>query len=770
MRRQPRVGDMLRHIGVVLAAAVSAVVVLGTLGQADDGEAFIVTELHPGWNLIGWVQEPTPVDELFDSVAELDRIAVYDSASGTWSEKARAEQSEGQWTLRSGRAYWLHVSGERAIEWMRERGSYSNDIELKSGSNFVAWRALDRVPAAVGLRQIRNSTVAAGRWDAAKQQWRLAPVLLPFSYWSLSEFNHGDGVWIKAIEDVTWRQLTGESPSVTFIGPVTDQQRVDTLAELEAYRELFAVTFGGVVSGAAVVVFSDNGVSAKWSSEASGTAHSCGWARGWEAYYSISCGKSTLAHEYFHLLQNAASEWGRLAVPPDWMTEGGAVYATLLSSSVVGGPGFADQMSTVWRGSQADGRGLSTAGEAGDHHQYQTGAAAIHLLMQSNQAEELLLYERLLSSAPPGVHHHAYGADAYSRTAFEELFGVSIPALETRLYGPAPSFESTNAQATALQTQEPPLRLQLEIEAPDGNRIEGTATISLFAPATDSHFAVLALGGSISVPIVTGRYKVQAVDVGGGCQVGFEAPLIVVEDRFDNSYTTVRLKATGCEAVVSGTVLGRDGQPLQPRARGVWVELYAESEDGLHRSPPTRVEPDQRGRFQATVAPGRYAIGVSPIETGGAVFGWVTEEGLSLDRTRRSILDLRSDPEQEVTVRLPLSRTIRVSGVVHEPNGRPAESLTIFVEGSSWGYLRPWTEGMSRGYIGWRQRTDSRGRFDLPFAGQNAVIVVLNEHDCHLGWYGPGGFTTDLSEISYWATEDRDIRNLRIHLPRTACE
>ncbi|MYJ58245.1 MAG: hypothetical protein F4088_05110, partial [Chloroflexi bacterium] len=81
---------MLRHIGVVLAAAVSAVVVLGTLGQADDGEAFIVTELHPGWNLIGWVQEPTPVDELFDSVAELDRIAVYDSASGTWSEKARA--------------------------------------------------------------------------------------------------------------------------------------------------------------------------------------------------------------------------------------------------------------------------------------------------------------------------------------------------------------------------------------------------------------------------------------------------------------------------------------------------------------------------------------------------------------------------------------------------------------------------------------------------------------------------------------------------------
>lgn len=495
----------------------------------------------------------------------------------------------------------------------------------------------------------------------------------------------------------------------------------------------------------------------------------CGSARAWEASYTISCGdKTVLAHEYFHVLQHAASAWRGLALPPLWVTEGAAMYAQWLAASVEG-LDFSELMRSGWRSSRADGRGLSTATDAYDHHQYRTGAAAVHLLLQTNAAEELLLYERRLSNAPPGEHYRASGGDPYSRAVFAELFGISIPDLDALMDTATPDFDPPG-RAAALQTQEPPLRLQVEILAPDGSRYHGTATIGFFAADRGRHFWELALEGSLSVPVVSGRYEVQTIEVGSGCQVGFDAPRIVVEDRLVDTVARVRLKATGCEAVVSGTVLGRDGLPLQPRARGVWVELYPESAGDSYWSHAIQVAPDAQGRFQATVAPDRYSIAVSPIESRGAVFGWVTDDGISLDREHRMIVDLNTDPTQDVTIRLPISRTIRISGAVYDHTGRPVENLNLSPEGSSEGYLRPGVGGMSRGYVGWTQRTDTMGRFDLPFAGQDAVIVLLDERNCHLGWFGPDGFTTDSGEISYWETQDRDIRNLRIELPRSACE
>ncbi|MYA00860.1 MAG: hypothetical protein F4Y35_03650 [Chloroflexi bacterium] len=747
---------------------------MANLVLADDGGDSIATELYPGWNLIGWVGQAAPVGELFEVISPLDLVGSYDLASASWTETAREERSQSPLILRPGRAYWLRLAGPESFTWIRERGAYNNDVQLREGNNFVAWRALDRVPAASGLRQIRHSVVMAGSWDAASQRWRLAPVPLPFSSWSLAEFNHGEGLWIKASEDTTWRQLTGERPSVSFVGEVTEQQRVEALAELEAYRELFATTFGGVVSGTHVVVFSDIDANLEWSRAVWGTGRareSCGFARSWDIYYTIACGdKSILAHEYFHVLQSAASDWGGLALAPLWITEGEAMYAQRLAASRVEGLEFAELMRSGWQRSQADGRGLSSATDVYDHHQYETGAAAIHLLLQTNAAEELLLYVRRLSEAPAGEHYLASGGDPYSRAVFTEQFGISIPDLDALLGIATPEFGPPLKRAVRLQTQEPPLRLQVQLESPDGSRYDGTAVIRFLAPDPGQHFTELAIGGSSSIPVVAGRYEVQSVDVGGGCQVGFDAPEILVEDKLVDSVWTVRLEATGCDAGVSGTVLGRDGQPLQPRARGVWVELFPESDDGFHWSQATQVVPDAQGRFEANVAPDRYAIAVSPIESGGAVFGWLTEAGLSLVRAHRTILDLRTDSTQEVTIRLPISRTIRVSGVVYDGNGRPAENLTIFVEGSSEGYLRPGSEGMSRGYIGWIQRTDSGGGFDIPFAGQDVVVVLFTEDNCHLGWFGPDGFTNDLSGLSYWDTQDRDIRGLSIHLPPSTCE
>lgn len=730
---------------------------MGSVVRADDGEDSIVTELHPGWNLIGWVQDAAPTSELFDAIPVLDRVAAYDSASASWVVSVRAGQSGNVQTLRPGRAYWLHVNAEQSVEWIRTRGSYNNQTELQGGNNFVAWRALDRVPAAVGLRQIRDSAVVVGSWDAARQRWRLAIVSQPLTRWAISEFNHGEGLWINVSADVTWNQLTGESPRVSFVGPVSEQQRAETLADLETYRETFAATFGGVVSGAHVVVFSDTKAASAWRQEVRGSGSApCGGAVAWEASYTISCGKSVLAHEYFHLLQYAASAAGVRVRPPNWMTEGGATYAQLLAVSVEGFD-FSEAMRSTWRSSRADGRGLTTVTDAYDHHQYLTGAAAVHLLLQTNSAEELLLYERRLSSG-----------DTYSRAVFAEQFGISIPDLDALMDTATPHFDPPG-RATALQTQEPPLRLQVEIQAPEGSRYHGTATIGFFAADRGRHFSELAIEGSLSVPVVSGRYEVQTVDVGGGCQVGFDAPGIVVEDRLVDTIASIRLEATGCDAVLSGTVLGRDGLPLHPGARRVWVELFPESAGDSHWSRATQVAPDASGRFQATVAPDRYSVAVSPIESGNAVFGWMTDDGISLDRDRRMIVDLTTDLTQEVTIRLPISRTIRISGVVYDDTGRPIENLLVVPEGSGGGYLRPRVED-SRGYIGWGGRTDSSGSFGLLFAGQDAVIVLFDDKNCHLGWFGPDGFTTDLSEVSYWETQDRDISDLRIELPRSACE
>lgn len=765
---------MLLSFGVVLVFV--AVLVTSPVSGAEGGNASFITVLYPGWNLIGWVADATPVDSLFNEIEELDRVSDRDSASGDWQSTARGEDRVDSETriLRPGRAYWLYLNGEQSVEWIRARGTYSNNMQLRSGTNFVAWRALDSVPAAVGMRQIRNSAVMAGTWDAATQKWRLAPVSLAFSYWSLNEFNHGDGVWIRTTTDIVWHQLTGESPSVTFVGSVSEQQRADTLAELEAYREMFAATFGGVVSGARIVVFSDTNANMAWSQEVFGsgrTREACGSVRAWETYYTISCDKSVLAHEYFHVLQHAAERLAGTTLPPDWIVEGGAMYAPLLAVSETTGSETSELIEDTLRAAQADGRGLSiAAAHTFDHHQYQTAAAAIHLLMQTNGSKRLLQYDRRLSAAPPGRHYRACGGDPYSRAMFEKLFGISIPNLKSLIKSASPRYEPPHTLAASLQTQEPPLRLQLQILSPDGSRYNSAATMCLTAPDTGSQFAELAIAGSLSIPVESGRYEVQAIELGGGCHVGFDALQILVEDRIDDSLATVKLHATGCRAVVSGTVLGRDGRPLQPYSRGVWIELYPESAEDIHWSRRTQVAPDALGKFQTSIAPERYSIAVSPIESGNPIFGWVTNNGISLDREDRAILDLTTDLEQQVTIRLPFSRTIRIAGVVYDSSGHPAENLTVTAEGTGSGYLRRSNDGMSRGYIGWSQRTDSSGRFDMPFAGEDANVLLRTETDCHLGWFGPEGFTTDLSQIAFWETRDRDIRGLRIELPRSACD
>ena len=71
---------------------IERVVTGATLAEADaqDREGFWVpTELFPGLNLIGWLEAPTPVGELFDAIPRAEALFVWDAPEQTWRYASR---------------------------------------------------------------------------------------------------------------------------------------------------------------------------------------------------------------------------------------------------------------------------------------------------------------------------------------------------------------------------------------------------------------------------------------------------------------------------------------------------------------------------------------------------------------------------------------------------------------------------------------------------------------------------------------------------------
>ena len=58
-----------------------------------DEPTTITTELHPGWNLIGWIGPETPVADLFEEIAALEQVSALDAQDGSYAAASRGAGS-----------------------------------------------------------------------------------------------------------------------------------------------------------------------------------------------------------------------------------------------------------------------------------------------------------------------------------------------------------------------------------------------------------------------------------------------------------------------------------------------------------------------------------------------------------------------------------------------------------------------------------------------------------------------------------------------------
>ena len=120
-----------------------------TVAEADEPDRegiWLSTPLYPGLNLIGWVEDPTPVTELFAAIPRLEIAYSYDATSRKWSAAwRRGGNLGGLSALKPGMGVWLRVSDGAPMHWERRvaPGSTRDTTltlfsQLGVGHNFVA--------------------------------------------------------------------------------------------------------------------------------------------------------------------------------------------------------------------------------------------------------------------------------------------------------------------------------------------------------------------------------------------------------------------------------------------------------------------------------------------------------------------------------------------------------------------------------------------------------------------------------------------------------
>ncbi len=710
------------------------------------------TTLYPGWNLIGWVDVEAPVGDLFETLPSLKSVYAYESAEQRWLS-ATAEGGDLQ-MLTPGMGLWLRMRDGAPFEWQRVRGAYVNSSMLTAGRNVIAWQALDAVPAAVGLRQIRNAATLVLKWDAQTQRWQTAALRLPHSLWTLTEFNHGDAIYVDAEQPVEWRQLTGESPRVTFIGDVSEEQRRETLEELEFIRETFATTFGGVVSGLNVFVFEDVETHTEWARSVWGTSlYGCGYAAGMHIGYTLSCGASVLAHEYFHALQHFTGRRDKGGIPVGpWMKEGGAKLAEWVYQDAAGQRRFSRQVHDALARIRTVDANLTDP--SNQTMRYTGGAVATTLLAQRAGASALLQY--IHSVFPPAGNY-------VPEEVFESIFGISIDDFyrdfEAARGKSIEQFGQLSSRATTLVTSESPYRLKVALEGPDGSSLDGFARVGV-------PIGSIAFDSLVSVPALPGSYRLGKINIGrcsvGRTIIGGQAgEWLTVDDRWPAAAHRVRLSSPGCDSMITGIVRGPDGSPLRTRELRVWIEAYSGPDNWVSRT--AAVSPTEDGRFEMPVVDGRYSIGVSPIETDGARFGWYAPDGLTRQPSERHIFDVPSSGVVEIDITLPYGRKVRIAGLVRGPDGHAVTGVIISPHGTLT------TADESQGWIGWSDISGQAGEFAVTFTGTHVALGVW-AGECRLGTYGPGGFRPAGQAARYFEVNDEDITDIVIELPTTTCE
>lgn len=303
----------------LLVATLAGEPALASAESDGPGEAdTITTVLEPGWNLVAWVGPEAPVTAVFEAIPALRRVSAWDADNQRYQRWApNSIPQHALRTLTPGMGLWLEIGGEGPFEWARPVAEGGALVSLRAGRNLVGWAGRDRIAVKDALARFGVSLVSASRWDAQAQGW---DYYRPGAANTLVELERGDGLWVELTEDARWWQPTTDRVEFTFPDEVPAERQTTIRDDMADVIRFFAERYGIMPPDFAVTVdFSLDRF-------ASAPPREILLSRRAVDYPYLG---STLAHEYFHLLQRRLGGYSPAVGDPSprWMTEGTAEYA-----------------------------------------------------------------------------------------------------------------------------------------------------------------------------------------------------------------------------------------------------------------------------------------------------------------------------------------------------------------------------------------------------------------------------------------------------------
>ena len=356
---------------------IERVVTGATLAEADaqDRDGFWVsTALFPGLNLIGWLEAPTPVGELFDAIPRAEALFVWDAPEQTWRYASRNVRAPygGLDLLKPGMGVWLRLGGTGAVRWERlvfpgdpKTVSLTGYTDLHEGGAFVAW-----IDSWRSLDALGDDLLWIQRWDSSRQRWDgpHLPASAGFAQ-AVDGLRAGDGFWIATKRSGLWRQVVSRwwpnttdefrwIQSIHFWGDVSaaEQQRLRDHATAVAafWRERFGSSTTPEVDAAADL---ESGGRMRAARLGPGGTVYCAEAGTNVLIFVITCNgddsieDGTFVHEYFHTLQADRHRPRFFAngferekdEGPGWLIEGSAEWARFTYLESVRPGAYADE-------------------------------------------------------------------------------------------------------------------------------------------------------------------------------------------------------------------------------------------------------------------------------------------------------------------------------------------------------------------------------------------------------------------------------------------
>ena len=352
--------SLLAALAGALALAAGLASGSGTAAAESPDEATadesttITTELHPGWNLIGWIGPDTPVADLFDEIPALGSIWARDAQA---DRLVRALRSDGAPSgdlevLTPGMGLWLNLGSEEAVMWTRPAEAESVLRQLHTGQNLAAWfGGPDSLQDA--LARLGDALVIARRWKAETQSYETYRPDAADTASVLDAIAVGDGLRIDLTEPVRWWPQGTAPPPVVFVGDVDGDTAIAIATAYERARRLFTERFdapeAAEIEG---YIYAD--------AESLGSVYRerytqvipegwCAFRHGAELHESASCyspPESQMGERYFGAAVREVAPWSKLPLAedgylrygPQWLylgmrTYSGAAYVAAFGSS-----------------------------------------------------------------------------------------------------------------------------------------------------------------------------------------------------------------------------------------------------------------------------------------------------------------------------------------------------------------------------------------------------------------------------------------------------